>query len=113
MVATVHWNTDKMADACKGGYLNATDIADYLVRKGMPFRTAHGVSAKAVRIAIEKNCELSELPIEVLKECSDLIEKDIYDVITPEACVEARKTIGGPASERVSEQIAELKKFCK
>ena len=113
MIATATWNTDKMADACKGGYLNATDIADYLVRKGMPFRTAHGVSARAVRIAIEKNCELSDLSIDVLKECSDLIEEDIYDVITPEACVEARKTIGGPASERVNEQIAELKKFCK
>ena len=113
MVATAKWNTKKMAEACNGGYLNATDIADYLVRKGMPFRTAHGVSAKAVRIAIEKKCELSELPIEVFKECSDLIDEDIYSVITPKACVEARKTIGGPASERVSEQIAELKKFSK
>ena len=113
MIATAKWNTQKMAEACKGGYLNATDIADYLVRKGLPFRTAHGVSAKAVRIAIEKNCELSDLPIDVLKECSPLIDEDIYDVITVEACVEARKTIGGPASDRVSEQIAELEKFCK
>ena len=113
MIATAKWNTDKMAEACKGGYLNATDIADYLVRNGMPFRTAHGVSARSVRIAIERNCELSDLPLDVLKECSELIEKDIYDVITPEACVEARTIIGGPASERVSEQIAELKKFCK
>ena len=113
MISSAKWNTKNMADACKGGYLNATDIADYLVRKGMPFRTAHGVSARAVRIAIERNCELSDLPLDVLKECSELIEKDIYDVITPEACVEARKTIGGPSAERVSEQIAELKKFCK
>ncbi len=55
MISTAKWNLEKMEDACKGGYLNATDVADYLVRKGMPFRTAHGVSAKAVRISIEKN----------------------------------------------------------
>jgi len=113
MISTAKWNTEKMAEGCKGGYLNATDVADYLVRKGMPFRTAHGVSAKAVRIAIEKNCELEELSMDVWKECSDLIEKDIYDCISAKACVEARKTIGGPASERVAEQIAELKKLIK
>ena len=113
MISTANWNKDNMKNACKGGYLNATDIADYLVRKGMPFRTAHGVSAKAVRIAIEKNCELEQLPIEVMKECSELIDEDIYSVISAEACVEARKTIGGPASEMVMEQIKELKEFVK
>ncbi len=113
MISTAEWNTKKMAEECNGGYLNATDVADYLVRKGMPFRTAHGVSAKAVRIAIEKNCELEDLPIEVWKECSDLIEDDIYSVITPAACVEVRKTDGGPASEKVNEQIVELKQFAK
>lgn len=113
MISTAKWNTEKMAEGCKGGYLNATDVADYLVRKGMPFRTAHGVSAKAVRIAIEKNCELEDLSIEIWKDCSELIEKDIYDCISAKACVEARKTIGGPASERVGEQISELKKFVK
>jgi len=111
MISTAKWNTKKMADACNGGYLNATDIADYLVRKGMPFRTAHGVSAKAVRIAIEKNCELEDLSMDVYKECSPLIDEDIYSFITPQACVEARKTLGGPSSERVKEQISELKKF--
>lgn len=113
MIATAKWNKSNMEKACKGGYLNATDVADYLVRKGMPFRTAHGVSAKAVRIAIEKKCELEELSMDVWKECSDLIEEDILDCISAKACVEARKTIGGPASERVEEQIVELKEFCK
>lgn len=113
MISTAKWNTQRMEDACKGGYLNATDVADYLVRKGMPFRTAHGVSAKAVRIAIEKGIELEDLSMDVWKECSELIDDDIYSVITSKACVEARKTIGGPAAERVEEQIAELKNFVK
>ena len=113
MISTAKWNYKKMADACRGGYLNATDVADYLVRKGMPFRTAHGVSAKAVRMSIEKNCELEELSMEEWKSCSELIDDDIYGLITPAACAEARKTLGGPAAERVEEQIAELKKFCK
>jgi len=113
MIVTAKWNKGVMEAACKGGYLNATDVADYLVRKGMPFRTAHGVSAKAVRIAIEKNCELEELSMDVWKECSELICDDIYSFISAKACVEARKTDGGPASEKVKEQISELKKFAK
>lgn len=111
MIASASWNKDKMKNACKGGFLNATDIADYLVRRGMPFRTAHGVAAKAVKIAIEKKCELDHLCMEDFRECSPLIQDDIYSVITPEACVEARKTDGGPASEKVMEQITELKKI--
>jgi len=113
MISTAKWNTQKMEDACKGGYLNATDVADYLVRKGMPFRTAHGVSARSVRLAIDKNCELEELSMDEWKSCSDLIEEDIYSVISAKACVEARKTIGGPASEMVEKQISALKDFAK
>ncbi len=113
MISSASWNKDNMENACSGGYLNATDIADYLVRKGMSFRTAHGVSAKAVRIAIERKCELDDLPLEVFKECSELIDEDIYSFITPLACVQARKTAGGPAEEKVKEQIERLSDFCK
>lgn len=113
MIASAKWNKDKMADACKGGFLNATDVADYLVRKGMPFRTAHGVSAKAVRIAIEKNCELEDLSMDIWKECSNLIEDDIYSSISAQACVEVRRTTGGPASDKVKQQISVLKEFAK
>ncbi len=111
MIASARWNKERMLNACSGGYLNATDVADYLVRKGMPFRTAHGVSAKAVRMAIDKNCELEQLSLAEFKECSPLIEEDIYSVISAQACVEARKTDGGPASEKVMEQIKALKAF--
>lgn len=113
MIASADWNTKQMADACEGGFLNATDVADYLVRKGLPFRTAHGVSAKAVRLAIEKNCRLEDLSIEEFKSCSELFENDIFDIITPQACVEARKTDGGPAESKVLEQISALKNFIK
>ncbi len=113
MIATAKWNKDKMENACKGGFLNATDIADYLVRKGMPFRTAHGVSAQLVRLAIENDCELEQLPFESFKECSSLFEKDIYDFISPFACVASRKTDGGPAEEKVNEQIKNLNDFIK
>ena len=112
MIATASWNTESMAAGCEGGYLNATDVADYLVRKGMPFRTAHGVSAHAVRKAIEKNCRLQDLSIEDLKDCSLLIEPDLYEKITPKACVAARNTVGGPSPERVKEQLLALRKFC-
>ena len=111
MVRTAKWNTDVMAKGCDGGFLNATDVADYLVRKGMPFRTAHGVSARLVRLAIEQNCKLEDLDFTCYEESSPLFDKDIYELITPQKCVEIRKTLGGPASETVQLQIDKLSKF--
>ncbi|MBO4532946.1 MAG: argininosuccinate lyase [Treponema sp.] len=111
MVKTARWNKKAMAAACDGGYLNATDVADYLVRKNLPFRTAHGVSAGLVRLAIEKNCRLEELDFEEYKKASPLFQKDIYDLITPQKCVEIRKTTGGPAPQAVEKQIEQLNAF--
>ena len=111
MVRTAKWNEKNMADSCEGGFLNATDVADYLVRKGMPFRTAHGVSAKLVRSAIEKNCKLEELDFSEYKKASPLFEDDIFDLITSKKCVEIRNITGGPASEQVQKQIDVLEKF--
>ena len=113
MVRTANWNKSVMAAGCDGGYLNATDVADYLVRKGMPFRTAHGVSARLVRTAIEKNCRLEELDFSEYQKESELFEKDIFELITPEKCVEIRKTIGGPAPSEVQKQIDKLNSFIK
>ena len=113
MISTAKWNTQVMEKACQGGFLNATDIADYLVRKGLPFRTAHGVSARLVRSAIEKNCRLEDLDFSEYEKASELFDRDIYSFISPEACVQARKTTGGPAAERVEEQIQELTAFAK
>ncbi len=111
MISTAEWNTKKMEEGCNGGYLNATDVADYLVRKGVPFRTAHSISAKAVRMAIDKKCELEELKLADLKKCSSVIENDIYQHIYPTACVAARKTDGGTSPSCVKNQIDKLKKF--
>ncbi|MDD6969172.1 MAG: argininosuccinate lyase [Treponema sp.] len=111
MVKTAKWNEKNMADSCEGGFLNATDVADYLVRKGMPFRTAHGVSAKLVRSAIEKNCKLEEIDFSEYKKASPLFENDIFDLITSKKCVEIRNITGGPASEQVQKQIDVLEKF--
>ena len=111
MVRTAKWNEKNMAEGCQGGFLNATDVADYLVRKGMPFRTAHGVSAKLVRSAIENNCKLEELDFSEYKKASQLFENDIFELITSKKCVEIRNITGGPASEQVQKQIDVLEKF--
>ena len=111
MVRTAKWNEKKMSESCEGGFLNATDVADYLVRKGMPFRTAHGVSAKLVRSAIENNCKLEELDFSEYKKASQLFENDIFELITSKKCVEIRNITGGPASEQVQKQIDVLEKF--
>ncbi|MBP7480137.1 MAG: argininosuccinate lyase [Spirochaetaceae bacterium] len=111
MIGTAKWNTDRMAQSCTGGHANATDVADYLVRKGMPFRTAHEAAARAVRICIDKNCNLEDLSIEEFKSCSSLIETDIFSLITPEACMTSRKTTGGPSPVRVQEQVSKLHEY--
>ncbi len=113
MIATAGWNTARMKASCFGGHANATDLADYLVRKGMPFRTAHGVSAAAVRYCIEHGCNLEDMPIAEFKKLSELIDEDVYGCLPPEACVNARLTAGGPAEVRVLEQIDGLKAFVK
>ena len=111
MVKTARWNKKTMAQACDGGYLNATDVADYLVRKGMPFRTAHGVSASLVRLAIQKGCRLEELDFAEYQTASPLFKKDIFELITPQKCVEIRKTTGGPSPQAVQKQIDQLSAF--
>lgn len=113
MIATARWNTERMAASCTGGHANATDVAEYLVRKGMPFRTAHGVAAKAVRICIEMGCNIEDLTLDDLKSCSNLIDSDIFSLITPDACMRARRLSGGPAPESVAVQITLLKAWCK
>lgn len=113
MIGTARWNKERMEASCIGGHANATDMAEYLVRKGMPFRTAHGVAAKAVRMCIERGCNIEDLTLEDLVSCSPLIEADIFSLITPDACMRARGLTGGPAPESVAVQITVLKAWCK
>ncbi len=112
MIESAKWNLPKMEGSCYGGFANATDVADYLVRKGLPFRTAHGVSAKCVRLAIDSGkSAIEELSLSDMKNISPLFEEDIFEKITPRACMEARKTTGGPSPDEVQKQIDSLRAF--
>ena len=101
MLRTMTIRKDKMEEAALGGFTNATDLADYLVRKGIPFRSTHEISGKLVHYCIEHNTSLEKLSLVEFKQFSELIEDDIYDAISLETCVNKRTLIGGPAPETV------------
>ena len=111
MLNTMRVNVSNMRKGAAGGFTNATDLADYLVKKGMPFRTAHGVVGEAVLYCIKENKALEDLTIEELKNFSDIIEEDVFKAIDLVTCVEERKVLGGPSSESIRIQIDELDKF--
>ncbi|MBQ7794022.1 MAG: argininosuccinate lyase [Clostridia bacterium] len=111
MLATMTVKKDNMLLGAKGGFTNATDAADYLVKKGMPFREAHEVVGKLVFYSISKDKSLDELTVAEFKEFSDIIEDDIYDAISMTTCVNDRKVIGGPAMDTVKTAIIEGKDF--
>ncbi len=98
-------NADAMQAAAQRGYATATDLADYLVRKGLPFRDAHETVAHAVKAATSHNCDLSELPLAVLQGFHPSIEKDVYDCLSLRGSLQARNTLGGTAPEQVRAQI--------
>ena len=110
MIAGLEIDRAKMRAAVLEGYATATDLADYLVRKGLPFREAHEVVAQAVRYAESKGCDLSALKLAELQQFSPLIGKDVAAVLTPEGSVKARSHIGGTAPARVKTAIAKAKK---
>ncbi|EGC50660.1 TPA: argininosuccinate lyase [Neisseria meningitidis] len=105
MMRGVTVKPDNMRAAVMQGFATATDLADYLVKKGMPFRDAHEVVAQAVRHADQAGVDLSELPLEVLQGFSDLIADDVYGVLTPEGSLNARNHLGGTAPEQVRFQV--------
>lgn len=111
MISTMTVKKDNMLKGAKGGFTNATDAADYLVKKGMPFRDAHAVCGKLVFYAISKDKSLDELTIDEFKEFSDIIEEDIYDAISMQTCVNGRTVIGGPAKATVENAISAAKDF--
>ncbi|MBK6747622.1 argininosuccinate lyase [Ottowia sp.] len=99
-------NAPAMEAAALKGYATATDLADYLVKKGLPFRDAHETVAHAVKAATEHACDLSELPLAVLQGFHPAIEKDVYDVLSLRGSLNARDTLGGTAPAQVRAQIA-------
>ena len=105
MMKTMTIRKDNMEAAALKGFTNATDLADYLVKKGLPFRETHAISGKLVHYCIENNTSLEKLPLETLKEFSPAFEEDVYDAISLKTCVEGRSLIGGPAPETVKRYL--------
>lgn len=110
MIETMKVNKEKMRAAAAGGFINATDCADYLVKHGMPFRDAYKITGRLVAECIDRGLTLETLPLENYKELSELFDEDVYKAISLETCVRERKSFGGPAPESVLKQIELTKK---
>ncbi|MCR5278075.1 MAG: argininosuccinate lyase [Lachnospiraceae bacterium] len=111
MLSTVKYNKDVMARSAVKGFTNATDAADYLVKKGMPFRDAHGVIGSLVLHCLDKGIAIDDMKLSELKTFSDLFEDDIYDAISLKTCVERRETIGAPGSKPMEAAIENYRKY--
>ena len=105
MVETMTVLTDNMKKAAGEGFINATDLADYLVKKGMPFRTAYKISGQLVALCMSKKTVLEDLPLEEYKKFSDLFDNDLYDAVNLENCVKRRVSEGGTSVQSVEKQI--------
>lgn len=111
MMRGVSVKPENMRAAVLQGFATATDLADYLVKKGLPFRDSHEVVARAVRLAEEQQRELSELPLDILQSFSGLIEEDVYQVLSPEGSLHARNHIGGTAPAQVRAQVTRWRQY--
>lgn len=111
MIDTMKIKKDNMRKGAAKGFTNATDLADYLVKKGMAFRDAHGVVGEVVLECIKQDKMIEELSLSELKEFSPIFEEDVYEAIDLVTCVEERKVIGGPSKESVKYQIKSLEDF--
>eukprot|EP00095_Tigriopus_kingsejongensis_P003403 maker-scaffold166_size294552-snap-gene-1.49 protein:Tk03403 transcript:maker-scaffold166_size294552-snap-gene-1.49-mRNA-1 annotation:"bifunctional argininosuccinate lyase n-acetylglutamate synthase" len=103
-------NKERTLEAAMQGYSNATELADYLVAKGIPFREAHHIVGVAVVAAIEKGCALEELSLDEMKEFSSVIDEDVYPILTIESCLEKRSALGGVAPTQVEYAISQAEK---
>ena len=113
MIATMKVNVANMKKGAAGGFTNATDLADYLVKKGMAFRNAHEVVGEIVLYCLKENKAIEELPLNKLKEFSNIFDEDVYKAIDLYTCVEERKVLGGPSTSSVKIQLDALNKFIK
>jgi argininosuccinate lyase len=109
MVPGIVVRAERMRQAAVEGFTTATDLADYLVKKGLPFREAHEAVARAVRAAEQKGCDLADLPLDALRAFSDLVADDIYAVLTLEGSIQARNHIGGTAPDQVRAAVARVR----
>lgn len=111
MMRGIKVNKEAMREAAAEGFATATDLADYLVKKGMPFRDAHEAVALAVKNAVEKGCDLADLPLQELQNFSSKISSDVYQVLTLEGSVASRNHTGGTAPEQVKAAIKRARKL--
>ena len=111
MLSTMHFKKDRMENSAKNGFTNATDAADYLVGKGVPFRDAHGIIGRLVLYCIDKGISLDDMKLEEYKAISPVFEDDIYDAISMKNCVERRNTIGAPGADAMLAVIEQNKKY--
>ena len=111
MIATMRVNRENMYKAAQGGFINATDLADYLVRKGLPFRSAYKIVGQIVAECIAKKTVLDELPLDAYKAHSELFDNDLYKDISLETCVEKRISAGGTCAESVNMQLEQIRNF--
>ncbi|MGN1171993.1 MAG: argininosuccinate lyase [Lachnospiraceae bacterium] len=105
MLKTMKFRGDVMAKSAMNGFTNATDAADYLVNRGVPFRDAHSIIGKLVLYCIDKDCSIDELSLDELKTISPVFEQDVYDAISLKTCVEKRLTVGAPGQEAMKKVI--------
>ncbi len=113
MIQTMKFRKDRMAKSAMNGFTNATDAADYLVGKGVPFRDAHGIIGRLVLYCIEKDTSIDALSLEELRSISDKFDEDIYDAISLKTCVEKRMTIGAPGEKMMKQVIEKNKEYLK
>ncbi len=111
MLATMKFNKDVMASSAKNGFTNATDAADYLVNKGVPFRDAHGIIGRVVLYCIDKGIAIDDMSLDELKEMSPVFDEDIYHAISMSTCVNKRLTTGAPGHDAMLEEIAACKNY--
>lgn len=111
MMETMTVREENLRKAAGQGFINATDLADYLVGKGLAFRDAYKISGELVSLCEEKNLALETLPLEDYRSRCGLIDKDVYEAVNLDNCVSRRRSLGGPAPERIAEQIAYLRGY--
>jgi len=111
LLENLKFNTEKMIDATKSGFMTATDLADYLVLKDVPFREAHGIVGRIVSYCIDRGKELHELSLEQLQSFCPLIKDDIFSFLTTEEMINRRASYGGTAAKRVAQAIAAATKW--
>ena len=113
MLKTITVNKDNLYRSAGLGFINATDCADYLVRKGLPFRTAYKITGGLIAYCIDNNKAIADLSTDEFKQFSEYFEDDVYDSVSLETCLNNRKSYGGPSPENVSKQIELLNAYIK